>query len=365
MIDRFWKGNVQFENADINKVNEITDILFEKDNKGLSRSKKFYYFLKPLIPRFMQIYFRNLIAKNISENGYNSVEIIYREILEQELKKLNNPFYFIWFWPKGYKMASVITHDVETERGFKKVLKLAGIDEKFGIKSSFEFVPEGYKIDYGIFDELRNRGFEIAVHGLNHDGKLFNSEKMFKERLPKIEKYAEEWAAKGFRSPALLRNPLWMQILNFEWDSSFPDWDPYGPQSGGCRTLFPFFISKKTVELPVTMMQDHTLFEILRLNDINIWQKKIDYIYSLSGLANIIVHPDYIFGNNRLKFYCKYLDYLKSKNDIWHILPREVSCWWTKRDNSSIVCDKNGKPCIKGPVGQEGTIKCLSSNTMH
>lgn len=355
MIDRFWKGNIKFEDV---SISDIEDVLFERNSMGHgnSFSRRMYYSLKPLVPRFMQIYLRKMRAKDIEDNGYKSVESIYRRSLEEELKKSREITHFIWFWRKGYKMVSVITHDVETENGMKNVLKLAEIDEKYGIKSSFGFVPERYKIDYGILDELKDRGFEVAIHGLKHDGKLLNSERVFSDRISKIKKYAEEWKIGGFRSPSLLRNALWMGNFNFSWDSSFPDWDLYGPQPAGCRTVFPFFISDKTVELPVTMMQDHTLFEILSKKDIEIWKDKFNYIESLNGLSNIIVHADYIFKDNRLEYYCQYLEYLKSKASVWHALPRDVADWWRKRDESEIRFDSDGRPYIKGPAAEDGIV---------
>lgn len=353
MIDRFWKGGIKFENDISNKVD---DILFERNGNKVNISKKLYYSLKPLIPRFMQIYLRQLKAKNIEDNGYKSVESIYKGILEEKLKKSGEIANFIWFWRKGYKMVSVITHDVETENGMKNVLKLAEIDGKYGIKSSFEFVPERYNVDYGVLDELKYRGFEVAIHGLNHEGKLFNSERVFRDRISRIEKYAEEWKIEGFRSPSLLRNSLWMENFIFNWDSSFPDWDPYGPQPGGCSTIFPFFISDKTVELPVTMMQDHTLFEILGKKGIEIWREKFDYVESLNGLSNIIVHPDYIFKDNRIEYYCQYLEYLKSKASVWHALPRDVADWWRRRDASEVRFDSGGKAYIEGPAAKDGVV---------
>lgn len=353
MLNRFWKGNIIFKDIE---TSDIENILFEKNGSGIGFSKRLYYSLKPIIPRFLQIYLRQKSAKNVKNNGYDGIESVYLEMLKEKLIALNKKCYFIWFWPKSYKMAVMITHDVETAEGFRNVVRLADIDEEFGIKSSFEFVPERYKIDLGIIEELKKRGFEIAVHGLRHDGKLFNSEKIFAERLSKIERYIEEWGAEGFRSPSLLRNASYMMNFYFLWDSSFPDWDPYGPQPGGSRTIFPYFISRKTVELPVTMVQDHTLFEILGKEDIGIWKSKIQYIESLNGLVNLIVHPDYIFKDKRIEYYRQYLEYIESKEDVWQALPRDIAGWWRRRDASEIHFESNGKPYIEGPAAQDGMI---------
>lgn len=362
MINRFWKGNRHLRNTNIVNGNEISNIVFERTKKTGSISKKVFYMLKPLIPRFLQIYMRQLRTRNITKNDYEGVELMYRKILEAEIGKWDEPFYYIWFWPDGYKTASAVTHDVETEDGLKNVLRLADIDERYHVKASFEFVPERYKIDTGMVEELKSRGFEIAIHGLKHDGKLFSSKKIFSARLATIKKYATQWHVTGFRSPSLLRNTVLMENLDFGWDSSFPDWDPYGPQPGGCRTIFPFFISEKTVELPVTLMQDHTLFEILNKKDILLWKDKFDYIDSHNGLANIIVHPDYIFEGNRLRLYCEYIEYVESKNNVWWALPCEIAEWWKQRDVSSIQWDTEQRPYIHGPAKMKGSIRWIRGN---
>ena len=49
-------------------------------------------------------------------------------------------------WPDGKKFALVLTHDVETEKGLDKCRELMDIDEKFGFRSSFNFVTGDYQI---------------------------------------------------------------------------------------------------------------------------------------------------------------------------------------------------------------------------
>jgi len=104
------------------------------------------------------------------------------------------------------------------------------------------------------------------------------------------------------------------------------------------------------------MVQDHTLFEILGKEDIEIWKEKVEHIESLNGLVNIIVHPDYIFKGKRIEYYCQYLEYLKSKDNIWHSLPHDIAEWWSRRDASEIRFGSNGKPYIEGPAAEDGVI---------
>ena len=145
-------------------------------------------------------------------------------------------------WPKGKKFSFVITHDVEWDAGLAIAPKLVEIEKRHGFVSSWNLVPERYPIDWSIVDGLRKEGLEIGVHGLIHDGKLFQSHKVFQERLVKIHYYAKEWGAVGFRSPSTIRNIEWMPELKFEYDSSYFDTSPYEPQPGGCCSIWPFYI---------------------------------------------------------------------------------------------------------------------------
>src|SRR5207237_7042504 len=81
---------------------------------------------------------------------------------------------FIWFWPRGYKACGMVTHDVETRAGRDFCSRMMDIDDRFGIKSSFQIVPEKrYVVPSGYLESIRSRGFEVNIHGLNHDGNLF------------------------------------------------------------------------------------------------------------------------------------------------------------------------------------------------
>ena len=60
---------------------------------------------------------------------------------------------FIWFWPGGAQSCVVMGHDVERERGRNFCAELMNIDDSFGIKASFQLVPERrYKIQPPLFN---------------------------------------------------------------------------------------------------------------------------------------------------------------------------------------------------------------------
>jgi len=128
--------------------------------------KKIFYLLKPIIPRIAQLFLRRLLVKK-QLNQYKDIW----PILERAGNKPDN-----WKgWPNGKQFAFVLTHDVEFAGGQEKCIELMRIEKSLGFKSSFNFVPERYQVDKSILKELVKNGFEVGVHGLNHDGKLFKN----------------------------------------------------------------------------------------------------------------------------------------------------------------------------------------------
>jgi hypothetical protein len=121
-----------------------------------------------------------------------------------------------------------------------------------------------------------------------------------------------------------------MPDLGCRYDSSFPDTDPFEPQPGGCCSILPYFLGD-LVELPITLVQDHTLFEILQEQDIALWRDKATWVAAHGGLVNVLVHPDYALTPDRLTRYDELLTFLAGLEDGWHALPRDVARWWRRR----------------------------------
>lgn len=247
---------------------------------------------------------------------------------------------FIWFWPEGLPSCAIVTHDVETGKGRDFCPTLMDIDESFGIKSSFQLIPEGrYDLPSSLIEEIRSRGFEINVHDLNHDGRLFSSERIFVERVRRINQYGREFGAQGFRSGALYRNLAWYGALEFSYDMSVPNTAHLDPQRGGCCTMMPYFIGK-VLELPVTTTQDYSLFHIFNQHSIDLWKFQIAEIKKHRGLASFIVHPDYIVEPRARNTYIsllRYLAELRSEGKMWIALARDVTQWWRARSQMKLV----------------------------
>ncbi len=154
-------------------------------------------------------------------------------------------------WPDGKKFAFVLTHDVESQQGLDRVKQLAELEMELGFRSSFNFTPEGpYSVPGELRSWLTDRGFEVGVHDLHHDGHLFSSREGFRRKAERINAYLKEWNAVGFRSGYMLRNLDWIHDLNITYDACTFDTDPFEPQPDGVSTIFPFWVPAPASELP-------------------------------------------------------------------------------------------------------------------
>lgn len=291
---------------------------------------KVFYIFKPLIPRTVQIFLRRLLIK-YKINKYKDVWPI--------LESAGNKPEGFPGWKDNKKFAFVVTHDVELQGGHDKSIQLMQLEKHLGFRSSFNFVPERYKVSPEVRAELIRNGFEVGVHGLNHDGKLFSSREVFSARAKNINGYLKQWNAIGFRAPAMHHNLEWQHELNIKYDLSTFDTDPFEPQSDGVGTIFPFRVKKNGSkegywEFPYTLVQDFTLF-ILMDGSNEIWKKKLDWIVQKGGMALLNVHPDYInFSHHKsciqeflVSQYEGFLKYVKSKYkaQYWNPLPKELA----------------------------------------
>jgi glycosyltransferase involved in cell wall biosynthesis len=277
-------------------------------------------------------------------------------------------------WPGGKKFALVLTHDVEGMAGLAKCRELAELEMTLGFRSSFNFIPEcGYSTSPEFRTWLIDRGFEVGVHDLKHDGRLFWSRRSFGQKAARINNYIREWGAAGFRSGFMLRNLDWIHELDIQYDTSTFDTDPFELQSDGANTIFPFWIPTPEIpsvsgnafsepylatacsdrggylELPYTLPQDSTLFLVLGETSPAIWVKKLDWIAEHGGMALLNVHPDYInFSGTKLSdreypvaMYTEFLKYLSSRysGNFWNPQPKNLAQWFKsvlrKKDSSN------------------------------
>jgi hypothetical protein len=171
---------------------------------------------------------------------------------------------------------------------------------------------------------------------------------------------AARWQAAGFRSPGLRRVFELMPLLGFDFDSSYPDTDPHGPDGGGCCSWLPYEL-QGLVELPVTLPQDHTLFEILGHEDGALWHEKTEYLRKRHGMALLITHPDYMLTSRRLGAYRRYLSEFATDPYAWLPLPHEVSAWWRRRAASALA-QKGEEWRVIGPAAADATVEFVEAS---
>src|SRR5665213_1871667 len=294
-------------------------------------SNKVYYFLKPLPPWRLRLALRRYRA--------DSRRIAYSGTWPVDPQAGAMPPGWPG-WPDGKRFAFVLTHDVEGTKGLSRVERLMDVESKNGFRSSFNFVPEGeYRVPDTTRSALDRAGFEVGIHGLEHDGKLYGSKRAFASKAEKIREYLQRWGACGFRSPLMQHKLSWLHLLGVEYDSSTFDTDPFEPEPDGVGTVFPFWVPGPDgtgyVELPYTLPQDFTLFIVLREGNIDIWKKKLDWIAARGGMALLNTHPDYMWLEGERKQpdefpiaqYEEFLRYARDKyGDVfWSALPRDVA----------------------------------------
>lgn len=327
--------------------------------------RSFYYFVRPLMPvgvrkHLQRYYFRGWKRIQFPRWPVDfTTEKIIGQLALLSMKAHNcRRLPFIWFWPEGAPSCALMTHDVETAAGRDFCSRLMDINDSFGIKAAFQVIPEKrYEVPQALLDEIHRRGFELNVHDLNHDGRLMKEKAEFLRRATCINQYGQSFKASGFRSAMLHRNLEWYDALEFSYDMSVPNVAHLDPQRGGCCTVFPFF-NGKMLEIPVTMVQDYSLFHILEDYSLDRWKQQIALIAENHGLMNFIVHPDYILGARERQVYESLLDYLrllKQRDGVWITLPREVDRWWRERSEMKLVEVGKGWR-IEGPGSERARV---------
>jgi hypothetical protein len=297
-----------------------------------------YFRFRPLIPRTIRLGIRRTLALRKLDRVCGTWPILPGS----EQPPAGWPG-----WPEGKKFGLILTHDVESEVGVARVRHVAELEMKYGFRSSFNFIPEGpYSVPPALRSWLADRGFEVGVHDLQHDGNLYSSREEFRRKAQRINFHLKEWNAAGFRSGFMLHNLDWIGDLEIQYDSSTFDTDPFEPQPDGVNTIFPFWVPRSSaagslnhpgdgyIELPYTLPQDSTLFLLLSETTSRIWKAKLNWIAKHGGMVLLNTHPDYMrfYRHGSLHefpagLYEDFLKYLSTRyaGEHWHALPREVA----------------------------------------
>lgn len=313
--------------------------------------REVYYFLRPALAVSVRKHLQRLFHRGWDALRFprwpvdTTVERILERCLILSMKAQNlKELPFVWFWPEGAASAAMVTHDVETLSGLNFVSPLMDVDEQFNIRASFQIIPQKrYRVPNDVVRAIRNRGFELNIQDLEHDGNLFSTREQFLKRANSINRYLRRYEALGFRAGRMYRNPDWYGALDVSYDMSIPTVAHLEAQRGGCCTIFPYFIGD-ILELPLTTIQDYCLLNILDDYTTTLWQQQVALIRESNGLASFLVHPDYIQRPKALEVYKRLLRHLvdlRANKGVWIALPREIDRWWRQRSQMSVVRSGN------------------------
>jgi len=236
------------------------------------------------------------------------------------------------FWPENRQAALIVTHDVDTGPGQTRVHRLTRVEEEVGLRAAYNFVLRRYPLDESLLRDLKSRGHEVGCHGLLHDGKLFENPEVYRTRMDLLLEFARRHDVAGFRAPSLLRRAEWLAREPWLYDSSFPLNEPGGPQPGGIHYPYPFRLGR-LIELPITLPQDHLLWNVLRQENLDAWIGTAERLIEEGGLLVLLTHPDYTYEGRRLDLYRRFLERCRADARLWIALPREVAAWWRQRES--------------------------------
>ena len=119
----------------------------------------------------------------------------------------------------------------------------------------------------------------------------------------------------------------------------------------------PYFVGN-ILELPLTTVQDYSLFHILGDYSTTLWQEQIDRILGEHGLISFITHPDYLIEQRARHSYTELLRLiadLRDRRNVWVAPPAEIDHWWRNRREMRLVPD--GKSWrVEGPGSERARV---------
>ena len=235
------------------------------------------------------------------------------------------------YWPAGHRFAYVLTHDVERAGGLAGIEPLLELEARHGMVSAWFLVGDDYPVESALLDRLRAAGCEVGLHGLHHDGRLFESRQHFERELPGIHRRLREWGADGL---PLARRPPQRRLdagARLQLRLVVPR---HGPVRRPARRLLldPAVLPRTTSwscrsRSPTTSRSSSSCARPTSPSG----GRRPAWIADHGGLVNVLVHPDYARTPERLRHYEELLQFLAELPGGWHALPREVATWWRRR----------------------------------
>lgn len=285
-----------------------------------------FYAVKPLIPRRAQVVAPRIRARRILHRLGGD------PLPRMPAQPLGFP------WPDGAKAAAIVTHDVELDPRQHDVRALTRVEEQFDITSCWNFVVRRYRVDTALIAALRAEGHEVGVHGVYHDGKKYDSEtERSTARMP-CPGASGDHGASGIRlgrrrlpqslSPLRPRDAQHGSVRVGLLDAGL---GPISAEAGRLQQLCAIHAQRA-----LCRAAGHAPAGLHTVRGAEVHRhrrgcKQIDFIHSIGGLINVIVHPDYMLTAARLELYRQLLAHLRDKDQLWLTSPSAVAHWTRER----------------------------------
>jgi peptidoglycan/xylan/chitin deacetylase (PgdA/CDA1 family) len=243
-------------------------------------------------------------------------------------------------WPGGKRAAFVALHDVDSDGLLQQGENdpLFRIEARHRIRSTW-FIPTAVlNRNPGAIGFLRSAGHEVGWHGHQHDHRDHvrpHADRAVQALLssPLIDETAPPL---GMRLPKLLKSNALFQLLGeqcpaMRYDTSFVcGVAPFSLSVNGRRS--------RLLEIPTTVPTDirvhNEVLTVPRLRRaaaiLRAQIARTEQLISAGGLISIVTHPEKGLSEQPelLDVYDQYLDYVRSRKDVWLATSGELFSHW-------------------------------------
>jgi len=285
----------------------------------------------------------------------------FRKAIEWAFELNGAPLIRFAPWPYPKKAAFIARHDCCEPEGIQPMPTYVALEKEGGIQSEYYVVTDSV----GVIDpattlkQAKLDGAYIGSHSSSHISPDLQTETAALKNIVSSLDQLQTWLD-GDR-PKIWVSP-WYGAIKESSLRAIQDSGVVSASEQGVGPFPHFAISMETkglhysfIELPTTeyFCTDAPYLPIMESlsfytssGDPNgTMSTAIDFIYDLGGLINIYSH----FREGNLKRLAFYIEYTKTKPNVWFTNSEEIYNWWTKRDKIRITptCEQNSSLIIK------------------
>jgi len=261
-------------------------------------------------------------------------------------------------WPKGYRSACLFTFDVDTEVSWVfrdiddpialsmgryeprvGVPLLLNLLDEFDVKSTF-FVP-GWVAERNVpmVEQILKRGHDVEHHGYFHEPpRTFKSE----EEEAALVKGIEILERLTGRRPRAYRSPFWefsastiplLERHGFEYtgdlmDTLLPDYHVVNGRTTSMINLPGHWILDDLAHFYYHISARKTILSCRQV--LELYTEELDGIHAYGGIFTLTMHPQASGRPSRVLMLKSFIEYVKSRKDIWVTSPAALVAYWRK-----------------------------------